>query len=120
MPLPDSATISARTLDGKLSLPIAPGVQNYEVRFRENAEMAIRIDTPEIVPGLPAANINLAVNLPNDRWLLAAFGPAVGPAVLFWGELLVAIVLAWLLSRWRKGPLRFQMRNCWRSFYALA
>ncbi|MFZ1621630.1 hypothetical protein [Dokdonella sp.] len=103
----DGATIGARTMDGKLSLPIAPGVQNYEVRFRENAEMSIRIDTPVVVPGLPAANINLAVNLPNDRWLLAAFGPAVGPAVLFWGELLVAIVLAWLLSRWRKAALRF-------------
>jgi hypothetical protein len=56
---------------------------------------------------LPAANITLAINLPADRWLLAAFGPPVGPAVLFWGELLVAIVLAWLLSRWRKGNLRF-------------
>lgn len=103
----DGATISARTLDGKLSLPIIPGAQKYEVRFRDNAEMATRISTPEIALGLPAANINLQINLPNDRWLLAAFGPAVGPAVLFWGELLVAILLAWLLSRWRQGPLRF-------------
>ncbi len=103
----DGATISARTLDGKLSLPIIPGAQKYEVRIRDNAEMATRIGTPEIALGLPAANISIAISLPNDRWLLAAFGPAVGPAVLFWGELLVAIMLAWLLSRWRKGPLRF-------------
>ncbi|MEP6881679.1 MAG: hypothetical protein ABI866_06780, partial [Dokdonella sp.] len=103
----DGAAIGARTLDGKLSLPIIPGAQKYEVRFRDNAEMATRISTPEIALGLPAANINLAISLPSDRWLLAAFGPAVGPAVLFWGELLVAILLAWLLSRWRQGPLRF-------------
>ena len=103
----DGATISARTLDGKLSLPIVPGAQTYEVRFRDTAGMATRIITPDIALGLPAANINLAISLPNDRWLLAAFGPAVGPAVLFWGELLVAILLAWLLSRWRQGSLRF-------------
>ena len=103
----DGQTIGARTLDGKLSLPIVPGTQRYEIRFRDNAEMTTRIATPEISLGLAAANISLQIGLPGDRWLLAAFGPAVGPAVLFWGELLVAIVLAWLLSRWRKGPLRF-------------
>ena len=103
----DGQAIGARTLDGKLSLPIVPGTQKYEIRFRDNAGMATRVATPEISLGLAAANISLQVSLPGDRWLLAAFGPAVGPAVLFWGELLVAVVLAWLLSRWRKGPLRF-------------
>ncbi|HPG95610.1 MAG TPA: hypothetical protein PLR28_13735 [Dokdonella sp.] len=103
----DGAAIGARTFDGRLSLPLVPGAQKYEVRFRDNDEMTVTIATPEIALGLPAANIALVVNLPGDRWLLAAFGPAVGPAVLFWGELLVAIVLAWLLSRWRKGSLRF-------------
>ncbi|HET9031803.1 MAG TPA: hypothetical protein VFN25_02745 [Dokdonella sp.] len=103
----DGVNIGARMLDGKLSLPINPGAQKYDVRFRENAEMSSRIVTPEVSLGLPAANVSLAIKLPNDRWLLAAFGPPVGPAVLFWGELLVAILLAWLLSRWRKGPLRF-------------
>ncbi len=103
----DGTTISARILDGKLSLPLQPGAQKYEIRLRENAEMSSRITTPEISLGLPAANISLVISLPGDRWLLAAFGPAVGPAVLFWGELLIAIVLAWLLSRWRRGPLRF-------------
>lgn len=103
----NGANIGAQMLDGKLSLPISPGAQKYNVRFRENAGMSTRIETPVIELGLPAANISLAIALPNDRWLLAAFGPAVGPAVLFWGELLVAIVLAWLFSRWRSGPLRF-------------
>jgi hypothetical protein len=103
----DGATIGARMLDGKLSLPLTPGQQKYEVRFRENIDVATRIRTPEVSLGLPAANITLAVGLPDDRWLLAAFGPPVGPAVLFWGELLVAIVLAWLLSRWRSASLRF-------------
>jgi hypothetical protein len=103
----DGENMAARLLDGRLSLPLHPGLQKYEVRFRDNAQMTTRVATPEIALGLPAANISLSLSLPGDRWLLAAFGPAVGPAVLFWGELLVAIVLAWLLARWRKGGLRF-------------
>ena len=99
--------LGVRLLDRKLSLPLNPGAQKFEIRFQDNQEVRSQMATPEIDPGLPAANIFLAIDLPNDRWLLAAFGPAVGPAVLFWGELLVAIVLAWLLARWRKGNLKF-------------
>lgn len=99
--------LGVRLLDRKLSLPLNPGSQKFEIRFQDNQEVTSRMATPEIDPGLPAANISLSIDLPNDRWLLAAFGPAVGPAVLFWGELLVAIVLAWLLARWRKGNLKF-------------
>ncbi|MEZ5523304.1 MAG: hypothetical protein R3F08_17780 [Dokdonella sp.] len=101
------SSLVLRPVDGKLSLPVTPGTQQYEVRFRENASTGISVSTPDVKLGLPAANINLVATLPGDRWLLAAFGPPVGPAVLFWGELAVAIVLAWLLSRWRKGRLRF-------------
>ena len=104
----DGATIGARMQDGKLSLPVNPGSQKYIVRFRENAELGVKMSTPDVALGLPAANISLVIDLPKDRWLLAAFGPPVGPAVLFWGELLVAIGLAWLLSRWRKGQLHFR------------
>lgn len=99
--------LGARLLEGKLSLPLDPGDQQFEIRFREHGDLQWKMATPEVGIGLPAANLDLAVDVPHDRWLLAAFGPPVGPAVLFWGELVVAIVLAWLLARWRKGSLRF-------------
>lgn len=103
----DGEVMPTRALDGKLSLPVRPGLHAVEVRFRDNASLPWKATTPPIDLGLPAANIDLRANLPDNRWLLAAFGPAVGPAVLFWGELLVMIVLAFLLSRWRQSPLRF-------------
>ncbi len=96
-----------RALDGKLSIPLQPGTQAIEIRFRENAPLGWKAATPAVALGLPAANIDLRINLPRDRWLLAAFGPAVGPAVLFWGELVVMLVLAWMLARWTRTPLRF-------------
>lgn len=102
----DGDALGARAIDGRLSLPIVPGLQKYEIRLRENTALGFHVSTPAMTLDLPAANIDLSITLPNDRWLLAAFGPAVGPAVLFWGELLVAIVLAWLLSRAWRGPMR--------------
>jgi hypothetical protein len=55
---------------------------------------------------LPAANIDLALALPDNRWVLATHGPRVGPAVLYWGELAVLLLVAWGLSRLRWTPLR--------------
>jgi hypothetical protein len=45
------------------------------------------------------------VTLPEDRWLLLARGPSFGPAVLFWGYLLVVLAAAWLLGRIPGSPL---------------
>jgi hypothetical protein len=54
-----------------------------------------------------ASNLSFGVALPDSRWILAAWGPGVGPAVLYWGELVVFIAVAWLLGRWSQSPLRF-------------
>jgi hypothetical protein len=98
--------INARLLDGQLSLPVNPGQQDYRIEFQDNTGMGLNAHTPEVSVGLPAANVDLSINMPGDRWLLAATGPGVGPALLFWSELLVIIVVALLLSRWKDSPLR--------------
>lgn len=98
--------INARLLDGQLSLPVNPGQQSYRIQFQDNTGIGLNARTPEVSVGLPAANVDLSIKLPENRWLLAATGPAVGPVLLFWSELLVIVVLAWLLSRWKDGPLR--------------
>jgi hypothetical protein len=45
------------------------------------------------------------MQLPEDRWVLYAFGPGVGPTILYWGELLVFIVAAWWIGRSSVTPL---------------
>jgi hypothetical protein len=37
--------------------------------------------------------------------VLYAFGPGIGPAILYWGELVVFIAVAWLIGRSRLTPL---------------
>lgn len=97
--------LNLRPRDGTLSLPLLPGKQDFEIRFRNDATLGFRSATPAIALGLPAANIDLDLQLPHDRWLLATSGPAAGPAVLYWGELLVLLLVAFALARVPHSPL---------------
>jgi hypothetical protein len=99
--------LNLRPQDGKLTLPLTPGAQTFEVRFRQTAELSSVAHTPDMALGLPAANIDVSLTLPADRWLLATWGPRAGPAVLYWGELSVMVLVAYALSRTRRTKLRF-------------
>jgi hypothetical protein len=103
----DGRALNLRPQEGKLSLPVVPGNQRFEIRLRDAQEAAWLVRTPEVGLGLPAANIGLSLTLPQDRWLLAAFGPQVGPAVLYWGELVVMIAIAFVLAKTRRTRLGF-------------
>jgi hypothetical protein len=103
----DNETLNLRALDSKLTLPVAPGTHRYVVRFRDGNEMSALVRTPALALGLPAANISIIEQLPADRWLLAAWGPPVGPAVLYWGELIVMILIAYALAHTRRTRLKF-------------
>jgi hypothetical protein len=102
----DGDVLNLRPSDGKLSLPVVPGRQTFEIRFREPQGAALATATPAVALGMPAANIDIGVELPADRWLLATSGPAEGPAVLYWSELAVMLLVAWALARTRRTPLR--------------
>ncbi len=115
----DNVPLSLRPRDGKLTLPVSPGSQNFVIELRQSAEVPIVFRSPAFSLGLPAANIDLETVLPQQRWLLAAFGPPVGSVVLFWGELLVALVLAGLLARSRFGRSCFAGRIRWYHWLLL-
>lgn len=102
----DGEALNLRLRDGKLSLPIVPGSHRFEIRLRNTLALSTDATTPAIALGLPAANIDLTMALPQDRWLLATGGPQTGPAVLYWSELLVMLLLAFALSRLSFSPLK--------------
>ena len=97
--------LNLRPQGDKLSLPLVPGTQTFELRLRDNTPAGFVARTPAIALGLPAANIDLGIDLPADRWLLATGGPAAGPAVLYWSELVVMLLLACALARTRRSSL---------------
>ena len=72
---------------GELTVPILPGEHLIEISWRTSDEISARATTPLIDIGAPASNISLHSELPDNRWLLATNGPRLGPAVLYWSEL---------------------------------
>ncbi len=103
----DETPVSLAIRDGKLSLPLLPGSHRYRLRLREPQGVSMRTRTPSFSLDAPAANISLQQSLPEDRWVLWTWGPAAGPAVLYWSQLIVLLLAAWLLSRYAPTPLRF-------------
>jgi len=103
----DDEQLSLAVKDGKLSLPLLPGKHRYEIRLREPRGIGTHVATPALALGAPSANIGLNLKLPEDRWVLWTWGPRVGPAVLYWSQLIVLLVAAWVLARYAPTPLRF-------------
>ncbi len=104
----DGEPVNLALRDGKLSLPLLPGEHGYALRLREPYGVAARTRTPSFALHAPVANIDLALQLPQDRWVLWTWGPASGPAVLYWSQLAVLLLAAWLLARYAPTPLRFR------------
>ncbi len=90
---------------GVLTLPIEPGATAVEVQWQQPWERAFDEAVPTVDLGGAAVNLRTSLHLGQDRWLLWAWGPSWGPAVLFWSHLVVLLLLAALLSRLRGLPL---------------
>jgi len=103
----DDESINLAVRDGKLGLPLLPGQHTYTLHLREPDGVAARMLTPTFALHAPVANIDLTLQLPQDRWVLWTWGPTVGPAVLYWSQLIVLLLAAWLLARYAPTPLRF-------------
>ena len=101
-------SLNLRLENGKLSLPVQPGEQSYQIRFRDDESVGLHNRTPAVTLGLPAANIDLGLSLPENRWVLLTHGPQSGPAVLYWGELLVLLLVAYGLSKLAWTPLKLR------------
>ncbi|MFH1177976.1 MAG: hypothetical protein V1750_11260, partial [Acidobacteriota bacterium] len=103
----DGAAVNLRPEQGRLTVPIHPGSQHLVVRWRDPRGARLSSRVPAIDLGASASNLGLVLKLPQSRWVLATAGPRVGPAVLYWGELLVLALVALLLSRLGQAPLTF-------------
>jgi hypothetical protein len=93
-------------LDGNtLGLPVTPGAHDAEIVWRNAGGSALRTRVPAVDLGGGASNIRTMLSLPADRWVLFTFGPRLGPAVLYWPELLALVIAAFALGRLAWSPL---------------
>ncbi len=106
-----SATIDQREQplrrDGdRVFLPVHPGRQAVELTLRLPAGLDALWETPQLDLGAPAVNARIDLKVPADRWILFAGGPDLGPAVLFWGVVVVVVAAGLILARVPFAPLR--------------
>src|SRR5690606_3126942 len=96
--LVNGADISQGRSDEKLVLPLVPGDNRVQITWELERGVDSITRTPEVVLDTAAANINLTVQLPADRWPLWVSGPRIGPAMLCWGVLVVIVGVAFALA----------------------
>ncbi len=114
--LPKNAVLQSVNLNGSkqpirqqqhsITLPIKPGKQTYEIFWHEAQAQNSILTTPALNLGLASVNTHLKIHLGQDRWVLLTLGPNLGPAVLFWGMLIVLAILAFALGKSDLTPLK--------------
>lgn len=90
----------------RVIVPVNPGQHWVDVEWRETVELSTRVNTPTVNLNAPYVNHSINLHVPDGRWVLFAGGPAMGPAILFWGVLIVTIVVAFALGRLRHLPVK--------------
>jgi len=91
--------------EGALQIPVVPGSQSVEIVWEADAPVAWRTSTSPATFATPIRNIAVTMELSRDRWLLFVGGPAMGPAVLYWGVMLLVVFFAVALARVPGIPL---------------
>ena len=112
--LPAGAELQSVTLDGivqpirqeagQVLLPVHPGTQEAVLIWHEDQGIATRLTTPAVGLGTPSVNAATRIELGQDRWVLWASGPPLGPAVLFWSLIPLILVVALALARLPLSP----------------
>ncbi len=101
----DGLVLPVQQQAGAVMLPITPGAHAVKLDWREPRGMGWWFQSQVLDLGAAGVNDRLLVQVPADRVVLAVGGPTVGPAVLFWGVLVVIVAVAWGLGRLHLTPL---------------
>ena len=92
--------------DREVILPLQPGTQSIDILWNEDMDSLTVIRSPRVELGEEAVNTDVIFEMPRNRWILATFGPRMGPAVLFWSYLFVILVAAVGLGKIPWAPLK--------------
>lgn len=92
--------------NSNLIIPLNPGEHHLQVEWREPRPLEWFSRTPAVNVEDRWVNAATAVEVPRDRWVLMMGGPAMGPAILFWGTLVVALIVGYVLGRIPQLPLK--------------
>ena len=93
--------------DGRnLTLPVTPGAQTVEIKWRQATGTSPGFSSDPIDLYIDSTNHEIEMNIGNDRWTLLTFGPSLGSAVRFWSLFGVLLIVALGLAGVPLTPLR--------------
>lgn len=98
--------IPVRRQEGKLIVPVRPGIQTLHVEWRTQEALKTVTSVGKVVLPVAASNITTSIHVPTSRWVLWANGPLRGPAVRFWSVLAWSLLAALVLGSLPFSPLR--------------
>jgi hypothetical protein len=114
--LPDGAKLQSVSIDGRLlpvrqdervvTVPLTPGAHRLKLTWRTPQGIGALFPSPAVNVGADSVNAALRIDVPQSRWVLFTGGPALGPAVMFWGLLIVLVAVAFGLGRTGRTPLK--------------
>ncbi len=122
--LPDQAQLQSVKIDNlnqpirqkqnQVTLPVKPGSQNIVLDWISSQQQSVIFTSPSIDIARKSVNHHLNITLGRDRWVLLTAGPSFGPAVLFWGILIMIAIVAIGLAKIHLTPLKY-----WQWFLLL-
>ena len=114
--LPEDARLQTVSIDGvtqairqegnSVTLPVVPGKQVISLSWRTSRGITTLYPSEPVDLGISSTNATTKINLGQDRWMLYVGGPRMGPAVLYWGVLIVLLLVALALGRVPLTPLK--------------
>lgn len=114
--LPDGADLIKVNINGKsqpirqkgkdVIIPLKPGSQIIDMQWHQSNTSSIITRSPPVKIGQESVNSEISFHMPQNRWILFAGGPRLGPAVLFWSYVWVIILAAAGLGRITWTPVK--------------
>lgn len=90
--------------DNTVVVPLTPGVQKIEIKMNSPHGISTFFQVPKIDIGLNSVNNEIEITT-GKRWVWFVRGPQMGPAILFYSELLIILLVAVGLGLSRLTPL---------------
>jgi hypothetical protein len=101
----DGKVVPLRAENGQVQLALIPGAHHVQIRWQSDDADSLIVRSPPVDLQVASSNVTTTLQV-GQRWVLFAGGRGVGPAILYWGELVVFAVLALTLGRSPRTPLR--------------
>jgi hypothetical protein len=101
----DAIPVPQRTEGNELPLAFLPGRHEVTVEWQSDAPQRATVRAPAVDLKVASSNLSTTLDV-GARWVLFAGGRGVGPAILYWGELLFFVAVAVVIGLSGRTPLR--------------